>query len=345
MGCRAPCHPQSGVLIETGAPASSRAPGSLPHPFLRSYTPPNTSAPVPIAQNMALMLPRAAPAAIARRLSSARAPCPRPLQHKRVYHVPKADIAETGGLGSGRDLVAEFVGCALFQVSAGRPSYHPRDAAFDHFALATCFELAAISAAWPARRPSCLPGAPRACQVIGGASHLLHAARPRPANATRPCPLHTPDPLPRPCPLPDPFLLPDPPRPPCQIIGGCAPAQYAPAANGLGLTMLIYAVGNASGAHLNPAVTLMLLLTKQIQGTKAICYMLAQVGGWAGVRGVADLTKMVLAPYCAPCVACIGLVCVGGCAQACVGVHTCMCALRGAGIRVAPSRMRLPLGP
>jgi glycerol uptake facilitator-like aquaporin len=40
----------------------------------------------------------------------------------------------------------------------------------------------------------------------------------------------------------------------------------------------VSAFGGASGAHLNPAVSLMLLLRGKISSGKAIAYMVAQVG-------------------------------------------------------------------
>jgi glycerol uptake facilitator-like aquaporin len=51
---------------------------------------------------------------------------------------------------------------------------------------------------------------------------------------------------------------------------------------GAGVIPIIYAVGNASGAHLNPAVTLMLWIVGQIRAAKALGYMVAQVGRGEG---------------------------------------------------------------
>lgn len=64
-----------------------------------------------------------------------------------------------------------------------------------------------------------------------------------------------------------------------QVIGGAAPAALAAPTNGLALMGLIYAFGATSGAHLNPAVSFMLLLRGKISGAKAIAYMAAQVAG------------------------------------------------------------------
>jgi aquaporin Z len=48
---------------------------------------------------------------------------------------------------------------------------------------------------------------------------------------------------------------------------------------GLGLLAAIFAVGHISGAHLNPAVTVAMLLDKRTEVTDAIGYILAQVIG------------------------------------------------------------------
>ncbi|XP_064410541.1 aquaporin-1 [Latimeria chalumnae] len=48
---------------------------------------------------------------------------------------------------------------------------------------------------------------------------------------------------------------------------------------GLGITTMAQSVGHVSGAHLNPAVTLGLLVSSQISILKALLYMLAQVLG------------------------------------------------------------------
>ena len=59
-----------------------------------------------------------------------------------------------------------------------------------------------------------------------------------------------------------------------------------------------------SGGHINPAVTLGLLLANKISVMRAFCYMVSQVLG--GLVGVA-IVKAVW-PHLRPCVALLGLV-------------------------------------
>jgi len=59
---------------------------------------------------------------------------------------------------------------------------------------------------------------------------------------------------------------------------------------GLVLLGLVYAIGPISGCHVNPAVTLGALITRQISGTDALYYMAAQVLG--GIAGAA-LIKLI----------------------------------------------------
>ncbi len=55
-------------------------------------------------------------------------------------------------------------------------------------------------------------------------------------------------------------------------------------ATGAGLIVLITIFGPVSGAHFNPAVTLVMALRREIDGTMAAAYMAAQmIGGVAGV--------------------------------------------------------------
>jgi aquaporin Z len=51
-----------------------------------------------------------------------------------------------------------------------------------------------------------------------------------------------------------------------------------PAAAAAAAAAAVFAFGGASGAHLNPAVSLMLLLRGKISSGKALAYMVAQVG-------------------------------------------------------------------
>jgi aquaporin Z len=48
---------------------------------------------------------------------------------------------------------------------------------------------------------------------------------------------------------------------------------------GLSLLAMIYTIGPISGCHINPAVTLGVLLAKKIEATEAVIYMVAQVAG------------------------------------------------------------------
>ena len=53
------------------------------------------------------------------------------------------------------------------------------------------------------------------------------------------------------------------------------------AVHGLGITALVYAAINISGGHINPAVTVTMLATRQISGARALTYLGAQLGGAA----------------------------------------------------------------
>ncbi|WP_106402457.1 aquaporin [Actinocorallia populi] len=59
---------------------------------------------------------------------------------------------------------------------------------------------------------------------------------------------------------------------------------------GLVLLGLVYAIGPISGCHVNPAVTAGAWIMRQISGTDAVCYIVAQVLG--GIAGAA-LIKLV----------------------------------------------------
>lgn len=52
-----------------------------------------------------------------------------------------------------------------------------------------------------------------------------------------------------------------------------------PFAVALALTALVYAIGNVSGGHVNPAVTLGLVSTGRLPAGKGVLYVLAQLAG------------------------------------------------------------------
>src|SRR6188472_2971264 len=60
---------------------------------------------------------------------------------------------------------------------------------------------------------------------------------------------------------------------------------------GLVLVALVYAIGPVSGCHVNPAVTLGVLLRKGITTTEAVYYWIAQLVG--AILGAALLKLMV----------------------------------------------------
>src|SRR3954465_5274177 len=60
---------------------------------------------------------------------------------------------------------------------------------------------------------------------------------------------------------------------------------------GLVLLALAYALGPVSGCHINPAVTLGVLLSRGITGTEAVAYWVAQLAG--GIAGAAVLKLLV----------------------------------------------------
>ena len=64
-------------------------------------------------------------------------------------------------------------------------------------------------------------------------------------------------------------------------------------AHGLALLVIVYAWGSISGAHVNPAVTLGILITGRIPIVKAVAYWIAQ---FAGAAAAAYLLKYLL-PY------------------------------------------------
>lgn len=69
-----------------------------------------------------------------------------------------------------------------------------------------------------------------------------------------------------------------------------------PYAVGLTLASFVYAVGSISGAHLNPAVTIGLLVNRSITASTGTLYIAAQILGALLARSLGNLIG-VLAPY------------------------------------------------
>jgi aquaporin Z len=79
------------------------------------------------------------------------------------------------------------------------------------------------------------------------------------------------------------------------VFGGCGSAVLAgdkigfagvSFAFGLSLLAMVYAIGPISGCHLNPAVTVGVLLSKKMQPRDALGYLVAQVIGAMLAAGV-----------------------------------------------------------
>ncbi len=66
---------------------------------------------------------------------------------------------------------------------------------------------------------------------------------------------------------------------------------------GLAVMIAIYAVGRISGAHLNPAVTLALVITGSFPIEQMIGYILAQVAGVYRRRAGLDILSAALGAY------------------------------------------------
>ena len=64
--------------------------------------------------------------------------------------------------------------------------------------------------------------------------------------------------------------------------GPVEPVNYA-LSFGFSITILAFSIGDLSGAHINPAVTLSLALSRNLTLTRAFMYIAAQIGG--GVVG------------------------------------------------------------
>lgn len=67
-------------------------------------------------------------------------------------------------------------------------------------------------------------------------------------------------------------------------------------AHGLAIGLMVAALGQVSGGHFNPAVTLSMLATGQIAITRAISYIIAQVLGATAGAGVLTLIFPALGP-------------------------------------------------
>ena len=57
-------------------------------------------------------------------------------------------------------------------------------------------------------------------------------------------------------------------------------------AHGLGIGMMVYAVANISGGHLNPAVTLGMIVTKNVKIAPGVAYIVAQMAGAVVATGL-----------------------------------------------------------
>jgi aquaporin TIP len=68
-------------------------------------------------------------------------------------------------------------------------------------------------------------------------------------------------------------------------------------AHGLAIGLMVAALGQVSGGHFNPAVTLSMLATGQIAITRAISYIIAQVLG-AQVRSRSPVPSATSSPKC-----------------------------------------------
>jgi len=50
-------------------------------------------------------------------------------------------------------------------------------------------------------------------------------------------------------------------------------------AHGLAITLMIYAIGHVSGGHINPAVTIPMMILRKIDGTNGVMYIVSQLIG------------------------------------------------------------------
>src|SRR6478672_6964051 len=83
------------------------------------------------------------------------------------------------------------------------------------------------------------------------------------------------------------------------VLGGCGSAVLAAAFPGVGIGLLgvafafgltvltmAYAIGHISGCHLNPAVTVGLVVARRFPGTDLLRYVVAQLAGGMVAAGV-----------------------------------------------------------
>jgi aquaporin TIP len=61
-------------------------------------------------------------------------------------------------------------------------------------------------------------------------------------------------------------------------------------AYGLAIGVLVMAAGHISGGHYNPAITIGMLVTRRISGSRALAYIIAQLAGALAGAGVLTLT-------------------------------------------------------
>jgi aquaporin TIP len=74
-----------------------------------------------------------------------------------------------------------------------------------------------------------------------------------------------------------------------QNLGDGANLVAVALAHGLGIGLMVAAVGSISGGHLNPAVSISMLATGQIGVTRAIAYIVAQLLGATAAAGILTL--------------------------------------------------------
>lgn len=76
------------------------------------------------------------------------------------------------------------------------------------------------------------------------------------------------------------------------IAGGILGTVGIALAYGLAVVAMFYAIGNVSGCHINPAVSLAMLINKKIDVKDFICYIIAQILG--AIAGIAILYTIMV---------------------------------------------------